>query len=118
MRKPIDSSGTIARAPPAERSNSRATLIWLTQSALQMLPLAILFITWEIASRSNPDLALMLPPPTEVMKAAIQLIREGSLQRDTLDSVRRVLVALGVAAAIGLPLGLLMGMSKRISWFF
>lgn len=101
-----------------ERSNSRAALIWLMQSTLQMLPLAILFIAWEVASRSNSDLALMLPPPTEVLKAAVQLVREGSLQRDALASLRRVFVALGVAAAIGLPLGLLMGMSKRVSWFF
>lgn len=118
MRNPIVSSETLVSAQPAERSSARAALAWLTQSTLQMLPLAMLFIAWEVASRSSSALALMLPPPTEVLKAAVQLVREGSLQRDALASLRRVFVALGFAAAIGLPLGLLMGMSKRISWFF
>ena len=114
----MDSSGSIVGAPLAGRGSTQVTLTWIGQHLLQMLPLAVLFVAWEVASRSIPDLALMLPPPTDVIKAAIQLIRQGSLQRDTLDSLRRVLVALGVAAAIGLPLGLLMGMSKRVSWFF
>lgn len=118
MRDPMNNSGIIASAPPVQRSNSRITLAWLANCALQMLPLAVLFIVWEIASRSSASLALMLPPPTEVVSAAVQLIRDGSLQRDTLDSLRRVCVALGFATAIGLPLGLLMGMSKRVSWFF
>lgn len=114
----MNNSGRIASAPPVQRSNSRATLAWLVNSGLQMLPLAVLFIVWEIASRSSTSLALMLPPPTEVVSAAVQLIRDGSLQRDILDSLRRVCVALGFATAIGLPLGMLMGMSKRLSWFF
>ena len=118
MRDPMNNSGTIAGAPPVQRSNLRAALAWLANSALQMLPLAALVIVWEIASLSSASLALMLPPPTEVVSAAVQLIRDGTLQADTFASLRRVFVALGVAAAIGLPLGLLMGMSKRVSWFF
>ena len=101
-----------------ERSHSRATLTRLTQSALQMLPLAVLFVAWEVASRSSPNLALMLPPPTEVLSAGAQLVREGSLQRDIMASLQRVLIALGVATLIGLPLGLMIGMSKRMAWFF
>src|SRR5438105_14193072 len=118
MRKPMANSRILVSAPPIECSHSRVTIVRLTQSALQMLPLAVLFIAWEVASRSSPGLALMLPPPTEVQSAGAQLVREGSLQRDILASLQRVFVALGVAAAIGLPLGLLIGMSKRVSWFF
>lgn len=111
-------SDTLAAAPDAGRRKPRATLAWLTQRVLQMLPLAVLFLGWEIASRTTPNLALMLPPPSDVLEAAVQMLREGSLQRDVWASLRRVLIALGIAAGIGLPLGLFIGMSKRVAWFF
>lgn len=109
-------SGALASSPPAENRN-RLRGASVLQAILRMLPLAILFLVWEVASRSYESLALLLPPPTDVLLAAGQLIREGSLQQDIMASLRRVCVALGVAAGIGLPLGLLMGMSKRVSWF-
>lgn len=119
MQKPMDSSATIAAsAPPIAPSHSRALLTRLGQGALQMMPLAVLFVAWEIASRSNTNLALMLPPPTDVLSAGAQLVRDGSLQRDIMASLQRVFIALGVAALIGLPLGLLIGMSRRMAWFF
>lgn len=114
----MNSYANLAGATPVEQSRSRATLTWLAYGALRMLPLALLFVVWEIASRWNPDVALILPPPSEVARAAVQLLRDGSLQRDTLDSLRRVFVALAIAVAIGLPLGLAMGMSRWTSWFF
>lgn len=116
----MDHSGTIAGAPPLEDKSARplAGLARLGSSALQMVPLAVLFGIWEIASRRKPELALMLPPPSEVLEAAAQLVRDGSLQRDVLASLRRVFVALLFATGIGLPLGLLIGMSKRAAWFF
>jgi ABC-type nitrate/sulfonate/bicarbonate transport system permease component len=114
----MDISATIAAATPVERSQARDTLTRLARGALRMLPLAVLFLAWEVASRSSPNLALMLPPPTEVLSAGAQLVREGSLQRDIMASLRRVFAALGVATLIGLPLGLLIGMSKRMAWFF
>jgi ABC-type nitrate/sulfonate/bicarbonate transport system permease component len=111
-------SETNAGASPARRTNSAAAMEWLIQRLLQMLPLAILFGVWEIASRSSENLALMLPPPSEVLNAAFQMLRNGGLQRDIAASLRRVFLALGFAAAIGLPLGLFIGMSKRVAWFF
>lgn len=118
MQDPMDISATIAAATPVERSQARDTLTRLARGALQILPLAVLFLAWEAASRSSPNLALMLPPPTEVLSAGAQLVREGSLQRDIMASLQRVFIALGVATLIGLPLGLLIGMSKRMAWFF
>jgi ABC-type nitrate/sulfonate/bicarbonate transport system permease component len=85
---------------------------------LQGVPLLLLFLVWEFASRSNQELALMLPPPSEVISAAGTLVADGSLQRDIAASLKRVFVALAFATGIGLPLGLLMGMSKPVAWFF
>lgn len=108
----------IAEAEETGRRSARAILIWLAHSSARIVPLAVLFLLWEAAARSKPELALMLPPPSEVFAAAVELIRQGTLQRDILASLKRVFVALGFATAIGLPLGLLLGMSKRLAWFF
>lgn len=108
----------IARVREARRWNARATFLWMARRSARIVPLAVLFLVWEGASRGQPDLALMLPPPSEVFMAAVELVRQGTLQRDVLASLKRVFVALGFATAIGLPLGLLLGMSKRLAWFF
>lgn len=116
----MDHSGTITSAPQTVggAADRTSTLAWLGRSVLQMVPLALMFVVWEFASRAKPDLALVLPPPSEVITAAGQLFHDGSLQRDVLASLRRVGVALAFATAIGLPLGLLIGMSERMAWFF
>jgi ABC-type nitrate/sulfonate/bicarbonate transport system permease component len=115
----IEQPGAAASVPPTPHAEPRsAWFVAPAKTALQMVPLGILFVVWEIASRSNPDLALMLPPPTEVVSGAMQLIRDGSLPTDIWASLRRVFVALVFAAGIGLPLGLLIGLSKGAAWFF
>jgi ABC-type nitrate/sulfonate/bicarbonate transport system permease component len=78
--------------------------------------LLILFvIAWQVIStvgvRINPQLDVMMPPPTAVFSAARELLERGVLFTHVGDSLRRVLVAVGVAAALGVPLGLAMGWS-------
>ena len=80
--------------------------------------LAAFIGVWEFASifgqRINPQLEVMLPPPTAVFSAALDLLNRGVLFTHILDSLYRVLIAVGTAAALGVPLGLAMGWSRRI----
>jgi ABC-type nitrate/sulfonate/bicarbonate transport system permease component len=78
--------------------------------------LAALIGLWQYVSVSNPTLALQLPPPTEILSGAWELIRQGMLQRDTLASLRRVGTALAMASLIGYPLGALLGASRKFAW--
>jgi ABC-type nitrate/sulfonate/bicarbonate transport system permease component len=75
--------------------------------------LAAFILIWELVStfgqRINPQLDIMLPPPTAVLSAAQDLLARGVLITHIMDSLRRVLVAVGIAAALGVPLGLAMG---------
>lgn len=77
--------------------------------------LAGFILVWELVSifgqRINPQLDVMLPPPTAVFSAAQDLMARGVLLTHIADSLRRVLVAVGTAAALGVPLGLAMGWS-------
>jgi ABC-type nitrate/sulfonate/bicarbonate transport system permease component len=75
--------------------------------------LAAFILVWQLVSTYgqwiNPQLDVMLPPPTAVLSAAQDLIARHVLMTHILASLRRVLVAVGFAALIGVPLGLAMG---------
>jgi ABC-type nitrate/sulfonate/bicarbonate transport system permease component len=79
--------------------------------------LAAFVVVWEVISvygqRINPQLDVMMPPPTAVVSAAIDLFQRGVLFTHILDSLKRVLAAVGTATALGVPLGLAMGWSAR-----
>lgn len=81
------------------------------------LPLLLFFLVWEAISRNLPDIQVMLPPPSEVVVGGWQLFKDGTLQRDVLASLKRVAAALLFASAIGFPLGIALGGSKRFAWF-
>ncbi len=101
---------TASMAPPSPPAWRRA----LAQ-LLHLWLLVLFVVVWELASvlgeRLNPQLSIMLPPPTAVFSAAQDLIGRGVLLTHIADSLRRVLVAVGAAAALGVPLGLAMGWS-------
>jgi ABC-type nitrate/sulfonate/bicarbonate transport system permease component len=96
------------RPSAARRVLSRVGHFWL---------LAVFLIVWQLVSeygqRINPQLDVMLPPPTAVVSAASELLRRGVLLIHVRDSLYRVLLAVGAAAVLGVPLGLAMGWSKR-----
>ena len=72
---------------------------------------------WQLASvfgqRINPQLDVMLPPPTAVVSAAADLLARHVLFTHIFDSLKRVLLAVGAASLLGVPLGLAMGWSAR-----
>lgn len=80
-------------------------------------PLLLFFLVWEYISRSNPSLQVQLPAPSEVLQGGYDLVRQGTLQKDVLASLKRVAVALCFASAIGYPLGIALGASRTFAWF-
>jgi ABC-type nitrate/sulfonate/bicarbonate transport system permease component len=101
-------------APPARRGiTTEVARFAPVQTAV---PIGILLVFWELASRTVPDLRVLLPAPTDTFVAAAELVKTGVLQRDILASLKRVFMALLVASAIGFPIGLLIGMSKPAAW--
>jgi ABC-type nitrate/sulfonate/bicarbonate transport system permease component len=95
--------------PAWRRVLARVLRLWL---------LAAFLVVWELVSifgqRINPQLDVMLPPPTAVISAASDLIGRGVLFTHIFDSLYRVVLAVSVATLLGVPLGLAMGWSRRI----
>jgi NitT/TauT family transport system permease protein len=74
-----------------------------------LLALAIPLLLWAIVSYAGLVPPMFLPTPTAVLTAGIQMFQQDNLIVDVLASCLRVLAGFGVAALIGVPMGLAMG---------
>jgi NitT/TauT family transport system permease protein/taurine transport system permease protein len=79
------------------------------------LLLAGLVTAWSVAAATLPVPSYMLPPPTAVLGAFHELVAKGILPTYVMESLRRMVVAALIAFAIGVPVGLALGMSRRLA---
>ena len=75
-----------------------------------MASLLVWCAIWEIVGRL--DLMLMLPPFSDVLAAAFELVQTPSWQSATVTTLRAFVTGMVLAIAVGIPLGVLMGRSK------
>ncbi|MDO4345101.1 MAG: ABC transporter permease [Eubacteriales bacterium] len=83
--------------------------------------IAAILLLWTVASATGifgkldgKTAQLLLPLPTTVAKEFAEMIASGYLLSNIWVSMQRVLVGFGLAVVIGLPLGILMGMSETL----
>lgn len=74
----------------------------------------LLLALWWIAAATNIVSDTLLPGPVESIWAAYAAATTGTLPADLWSTVYRMLAALLFASAIGIPLGLLLGASKKV----
>lgn len=96
------------RPPAWRRVLAKIAHFWLLVAFIAIWQLASVF-----GQNFVPQLDVMLPPPTAVFSAALDLLRRGELITNILASLYRVLLAVGAAGVIGIPLGLAMGWLPR-----
>lgn len=116
-----NSTSTAAPTSGQERHSKRpvaSAAKTVAQRLARCLPLVVLFAIWELASRTIPSMALLLPAPSAVVKAGLELTADGTLQMDALSSLQRVGVAMAAASLIGFPLGAAIGGSKTMAKVF
>jgi len=75
---------------------------------------ALLFLAWELSSRSGLTSARFLPPPSAVAAAWWQMVTEQSLLFHAGVSTLRVWAAFLLAAGMAIPIGILMGSVRVI----
>jgi ABC-type nitrate/sulfonate/bicarbonate transport system permease component len=80
--------------------------------------LIALIAIWEIASRSELLNPLVMPPPVRILDVFSDLIASGQIPWQILVSMRRAAAGYLLAAAVFIPLGIAMGLSKRIYCLF
>lgn len=95
-----------ARAP--SRSTARRTRTVLLGA---IVPGALLALWWSVAELSSiPD--YLLPSPTQVVGAGVELAQAGLLSTYVLISLQRVFIGFAIGASVGLALGAIVGLSR------
>jgi NitT/TauT family transport system permease protein len=89
------------------RSASRAAVTLIVAAAL-----------YEAVARSGFFPAVLLPTLPTVVRALISALSDGSMLNHALHTLYRVMLGFGLAAAIGMPLGILMGRFRPVEHFF
>jgi NitT/TauT family transport system permease protein len=80
----------------------------MKQTFVRYLPILLLALAWEAAARLGLGAALALPPPSAVLVAFIDLVRDGDLKTNGAISLYRLAAGLGLAVVIGAVLGIVM----------
>ncbi|WP_163270252.1 ABC transporter permease [Chelativorans alearense] len=75
-----------------------------------MASLLVWCLAWEIVGRL--DLVFLLPPFSDVLAAAVQLVQTSSWQDATVTTLRAFATGMALAITCGVPLGVLMGRVK------
>ena len=75
-----------------------------------MASLLVWCVIWEIVGRL--DLMLMVPPFSEVLATAVQLVQTPSWQSATVTTLRAFAIGMALSIVVGVPLGILMGRIK------
>ena len=88
------------------------------QIVTRYVPLLLLAIAWELASRLDLVSSTALPPLTDVIRAWIDLITDGELITNGLASLYRAAAGLTLAIVLGGALGIFMAWWKPVNALF
>jgi len=110
-------------APPRSFTALRSEIPAWQTVALGAACLAVCFGAWWGLTRgatveSRVLSPSILPSPQETFASFPRLWFERALTRNTWASLRRVVLGFGLAAAVGIPVGVLCGCFRRIGAFF
>jgi len=89
----------------------------MKQTVLRYLPILLLTLAWEAAARLGFGAAFDLPPPSAVIAAWVDLIRDGELIDNGGASLYRAFMGLLLAVIVGGGLGMAMARMRLLDVF-
>jgi NitT/TauT family transport system permease protein len=103
--------------PLPRRRAVRTPRIWAPRApiprgwkiGLMVCSVLVPVIAWVAVSATGKVPPQFLPSPAAVWTAGVDMARSGTLALDTWASVRRILIGFGLAVAVSVPLGIVMG---------
>ncbi|WP_404994851.1 ABC transporter permease [Cupriavidus pauculus] len=113
VRNTASAAGAAAQpwAPPA--SHDAAPRASVGERFLPAIGPLALFIIWDLVVRFHLVKPILLPSPADTITALLSGLAGGALLADFAVTVARTLQAFAIAAAIGMPLGVLLGSNER-----
>jgi ABC-type nitrate/sulfonate/bicarbonate transport system permease component len=100
-----------AAANPTHSSTPPRASPWL--KFLPAIGPVVLFIVWDLVVRAGLIRPILLPPPLATLETLVVGLFGGALLGDFLVTVWRTVQAFCIAAAVGMPLGVLLGSNER-----
>lgn len=97
----------VERLPLIERKS--------VQILLGLLGLLLALVVWDLAVRTEFVNPIDVSPPADVAEELIALLGTSALWSDILETLKGAAIGLLVAAAIGIPLGTLMGLIPAVN---
>lgn len=104
-----------ARNNRSVRSTRRPVLAAFATAVQQVAVIASIFALWEIGVRLEYIDGNLVPPPSKVMEALIDLARLGLLWTDVKASVLRVVVGFIIAAVVAIALATLLARWRALA---
>ncbi len=80
---------------------------------ISTLSVLIFVSVWELSTRLGLIDPIFLPAPSEVFQRAVRTLENGTLVANVLASTRRVMIGFLMSVAVSVPLGLVLGSSRR-----
>jgi NitT/TauT family transport system permease protein len=74
----------------------------------------VLFLLWYVAGELGLLNPRLIPPPGATLTETWKALTEGTMFYDLVQTLNRVLVAFAIAAALGVPIGIVIGANERI----
>jgi ABC-type nitrate/sulfonate/bicarbonate transport system permease component len=100
-------------APPASAPAAALQRKPALDKALPFIGPVVLFIIWDLVVRLGFIKAILLPPPIDALGALLSGLAGGPLLKDFAVTVWRTVQAFLIAAAVGMPLGVLLGSNEK-----
>ncbi len=113
MDTPTAASSAKPWSPPASPAAAATPRKPHWDKALPFIGPVVLFIIWDLVVRLGFIKAILLPPPAAALGALLSGLAGGPLLTDFAVTVWRTVQAFLIAAAVGMPLGVLLGSSEK-----
>lgn len=85
---------------------------------ISAISLISFLLVWEFVTQIGWIKPLFLPSPSRVLATGYSMLIEGNLLIHVMESTRRVLVGFFLAVIVALPLGILLGNSRKLKAVF
>ena len=113
----LDRGISVAISDAAAAPRRRADALLSRIALLRCASIVLFFAAWAAFSFANARYLkvfnpVLMPSPLDVLRAGVELVESGELQRDILASLSRVLQGFALAAFVGVTLGMAVGRSR------
>ena len=84
---------------------------------VRVVPVGTILLAWELVARLGFVNPYVFPPVSEIVLRWVALVADGTMLWPLWETLWRSLAGLGMAIAVGVPIGLAMGRLRAAEWF-